>query len=96
MDQVLKIVLGAVREIGDENDNEALKNADQDTLLFGSGNLDSMGVVLLVSELEDIIDDEMGISLTLADEKAMSQRTSPFRSVKTLTKYIENVLNEEK
>lgn len=89
------IVIEVVREIGKDQDSEVLMNADADTLLFGE-NLDSMGIVFLVANLESKIHETFDIQLTLADERAMSQKTSPFRSVKTLTKYIELLIREEK
>ena len=65
------------------------------TVLFGA-NLDSMGVVFLVTDIEQEISQELGLQLALADERAMSQKTSPFRSISTLVKYIEKLVNENK
>lgn len=92
MNKVLGLVLETVKEIGEDQCNEALINATEDTYLFGA-NLDSMGVVFLVTDLESKISDEMNIELALADERAMSQKTSPFRSVKTLAKYIQTLID---
>ena len=94
MDRVLNMVLEAVKEIGEDQNNQILLNADEDTRLFGE-NLDSMGIVFLVTELEDSILDELGFSLTLADERAMSQKTSPFRSVKILSRYVGKLIQEQ-
>ena len=50
-----------------------------DSKLFGGDSpLDSMALVNLLVDLEELIEDDFGISTTLADEKAMSRRTSPF------------------
>ena len=94
MTQVFNLVLEAVKEIGVDQDNESLKNATGDTRLFGE-NLDSMGIVFLVTDLESMITDELGVDLTLADERAMSQKTSPFRSVKTLAAYAQGLVDQE-
>ena len=62
---------------------------------FGeNGNFDSMGLVIFISDLEEIIDEEFGKNLTLADDRAMSQKTSPFRNVESLTKHIQRLMNE--
>ena len=96
MTDIEKIVLEALSEIGEDSDNEALINADENTkLLGGNGHLDSLGVVLLVSELEGVISEKFEKSIVLADDRAMSQRTSPFRSVNTLCSYIDTLLAEE-
>ena len=62
---------------------------DAGTALFGTnGILDSMGLVTLIVEVEQTLADRFDITITLADDRAMSQRSSPFRSVGTLADYI--------
>jgi acyl carrier protein len=56
--------------------------------------LDSLGLVRVIAELEDEIYDHTNKSITLADEKAMSQKASPFRSVASLSDYISTLLHE--
>ena len=56
--------------------------------LFGAtGSLDSLGLVALLIDVEEFLRDA-GIDVTLSDERAVSQRNSPFRSVQTLTSYV--------
>lgn len=49
--------------------------------------LDSLALVRLLVAVEQGIEDELGATLTLADEKAASQQRSPFRTVGTLVAY---------
>ncbi|PCJ35838.1 MAG: hypothetical protein COA93_02495 [Alphaproteobacteria bacterium] len=96
MERILPLVLRSVAEIGEERSSEELINATVKTKLFGThGHLDSLGVVLLVSDLEDAIVEEFGKDIILADDRAMSQKTSPFRNVELLCAYIEKLLNED-
>ena len=88
-------VLQFVQTFGEEQNNQALINASEETRLFGE-HLDSMGIVFLVTDLESQISEEFGLDITLADERAMSQKTSPFRSVKTLASYVEILITESK
>lgn len=80
--------------------NELLPPAQQleksvDTVVFGAdGKLDSLGLVTLIVAVEQKITETFNVTLTLADEKAMSQRNSPFRSIGTLAGYIEQLLGE--
>ena len=90
---LLNLILEVVKEVGEDQESQILINATEDTLLFGE-NLDSMGIVFLVTDLEERISEVFDINITLADERAMSQRTSPFRSVKTLTKYTQKLIDE--
>jgi D-alanine--poly(phosphoribitol) ligase subunit 2 len=63
--------------------------------LFGAdGVLDSLALVTLVLALEDSIEERTGIAVSLADERAVSQTASPFRTVGTLTAYVETLMRE--
>ena len=95
--KIEKIIIEALIELNEELENEQLKNLTKDTKLYG-GNaaLDSLALVSLITDLEERISDEFDVDIVLADEKAMSQRTSPFRNVESLTLYIANLLAEEK
>ena len=86
-------MIKTVQEVGYDLDNQALIEANKDTLLFGE-NLDSMGIVFLVTDLESKISEKLNIDITLADERAMSQKTSPFRSIKTLSEYSKVLIEE--
>lgn len=63
------------------------------TALFGDdGVLDSVGLVSLVVGVEQAIEEQFGVVLSLADEKALSQRHSPYRTVGSLADYASQAL----
>lgn len=94
-EKIEKIISKALKEINEELENENLNNPDKETRLYGgSGALDSLALVYLITDLEERISDEFDNDIILADEKAMSQRTSPFRNVESLTIYIQKLLEE--
>lgn len=96
MEKYINLIVSALHEMGEDEDNQSLKDANNKTKLFGAnGVLDSVGVVFLITELEEKISDEFDVDVTLADEKAMSQVTSPFRNVETLATYISQLIAEE-
>jgi acyl carrier protein len=64
-----------------------------DCVLYGNG-LDSMGLVQFVVMVEERIEDLTGVALTLASDKAMSRRSSPFATLQTLADYITECLAE--
>ena len=67
-----------------------------DTLLFGQGGkLDSLSLVNFILLVEERLETEFGVSMTLADERAMSQRNSPFRSIQSLSEYVNQLLSEK-
>ncbi|NJN98474.1 MAG: hypothetical protein HC875_32500 [Anaerolineales bacterium] len=68
---------------------------NEETRLIGrEAVLDSMGLVNLIIEVEQRLEDEHDVTVVLADERAMSQKNSPFRSVQTLADYICQVAAE--
>lgn len=74
--------------------NHQLKKSPA-TILFGKGGqLDSLALVSLIIEVEEKILDELGVSITLADERALSQKNSPFLTLQTLTQYVNLLINE--
>jgi len=65
------------------------------TALFGKdGKLDSLGFVNLLVIIEQNIEDEFDVSITIANEKAMSEKNNPFRTIGTLVDYIDKNLKE--
>ena len=96
MKKVESIVIEAVIELNEEFECAELESPTNKTKLFGgNGALNSLALVSLISDLEDRISEEFDKDIVLADEKAMSQRASPFRTVAVLTDYIEKLLSEE-
>ena len=95
MKKILDLVIRTTEMICEEHDIEVTGDINENTPLFGE-ILDSMGIVFLVTDLETLISDELDVYISLADERAMSQRTSPFRTVKTLAKYAQALVEEAK
>lgn len=94
MREVLKnIIFDALKELSAELENSELENPSLETKIYGiDGNLDSLALVSLIATLEERCESELDIELTLADEKAMSMRHSPFRDVNTLISYMESLI----
>ena len=93
--KIEEIIIEVLTELNEELEKDALNNPTKDTKLYGgSGALDSLALVSLITDLEERVSDEFDNDIILADEKAMSQRTSPFRSVESLTIYIQKILEE--
>ena len=94
--KIEKIIIGVLQDINDDIESDILENPTKETKLFGEdGALDSLALVSLISDLEEGIHDHFEKDVILADEKAMSQRNSPFNSVESLTDYIDMLINEQ-
>lgn len=63
-----------------------------EAVLFGlGGKLDSLGLVNFVLAAEERLADA-GLSVSLTDERAMSQKRSPFRSIRTLSQFVQELI----
>jgi acyl carrier protein len=66
-----------------------------ETRLLGSQSvLDSMHFVSLIITIEREAEDAFGVGLTLVDERALSMKESPFRSIQSLANYIGTLLTD--
>ncbi len=91
-EQIVQIIFTCIGDINVEEGTNISKNLN--TNLMGSDSeLDSFGLVDLIVSVEEAINLEFNVSITLADEKAMSQRNSPFKNIDSLSNYIVELVN---
>ena len=96
IDNLKTIVFTTIDELNQNLIKEDQLEKSLETRLYGGNSkLDSLGLINLIVGVEQKINDEFDITITLADERAMSHETSPFRTVGTLTDYIEMLLGEK-
>lgn len=89
-------IVRSLKEIMEFTGNDVDYEFSQDSIIFGSGGLlDSMGLVTLITDLEERMEEKFGLSLILADDRAMSQKESPFRTVSSLAQYISTLMQQE-
>ena len=95
-EKVIDTIYVAIEELNNQlvSSMNALGKTPE-TLLFGRGaELDSLTLVSLVVEVEQTIQDYFGVTLTLANEQALSRKNSPFRTVSTLADYVVELLEQ--
>ena len=96
IENIEKIVFSTIDALNQElNKEDRLKKSLETRLFGGNSNLDSLGLINLIVAVEQNIEDEFDVTITLADERAMSQENSPFRTVGSLADYIELLLEEK-
>jgi D-alanine--poly(phosphoribitol) ligase subunit 2 len=95
-EKVSRVVFEVIDEINKQlKDGKTLKQSEE-TVLFGKGGvLDSLGLVNLIVTAEQRVTKEFGVNVTLVDEKAMSEKVSPFKTIGTLSEYITKLLAEK-
>ncbi len=94
--EIIALILSQAEELNEQLPRRIPLEQGEAAPLFGDdGVLDSIALVTLVVAIEQALEDELEVVLTLADEKAMSQQQSPFRTVGALAKYIQQRIAEE-
>ena len=92
-DRVHELIKEAIAEINEGRDQPLPDSPD--TILYGNdGQLDSLDLVRLVVSFEQRLATAFQRDVSLTDERAMSQKNSPFRSVESLAAYATSLLEE--
>ena len=94
-ERVLRAIGEAVDELNRGLPRERRAQKGPESALYSeSGSLDSLSLATLVVLTEMKLEKEFGCTISLADEKAMSQRRSPFRTVGSMAEYATLLLEE--
>lgn len=94
--KIIEVIYNSIDDIKDSVPGVDGVKKSKDLVLFGDGGfLDSLGLVTLVIAVEQNLQETLNLSFTLADEKAMSQKTSPFKTIDTLAKYLIKLIEEK-
>ena len=94
-EKVKDLVISSVIEMNDGlSEPLPVESGEECKLYRFDSHLDSISLVMLISEVEAKIEDEFNITLTLASAKAMSGRNSPFSTIGRLTDYTMELITE--
>lgn len=95
-DKIIDIIVAEAKELNEELESKIPVEMGADAPLFGGdGVLNSIALVTLIVAVEQSLEDEFDAALTIADEKAMSQKTSPFRTIGSLSDYVQKLIKGE-
>lgn len=93
--QIIASIYSAIDEFNALAPPAAQLDKAPSTVLFGEhGRLDSLGLVSLILDVEGQIATDFDMPVSLTSDRALSQQTSPFRSIETLADYIAELLDE--
>ena len=97
-DNIISIIFRAIDEVNQLLPTERRLEKSCETVLsnkFAQGVLDSLGMVNFIIALEQLIDQEKGVSVSLADDLIISQQHNPFQNVRILAENIEPLLKNK-
>ncbi len=93
--KVVDAIGSAVDDLNEILDPDERLGKSPDVALIGQdARLDSLGLVNLIVLVEEKIQEQFGVGITLVDERAMSLSKSPFRTLGSLAEFVEEQLNE--
>lgn len=88
-ESLLQCIKDSLDEVNSMREEAIPTDAPDTVLLYGaSGVFDSMQLVSFLTVVEEKIADQLGISITIVSEKAVSMKVSPFSNVETLVSYL--------
>ena len=97
-EQIINLILETLDEMSKSGEfTYETETLNVDTPLYGGteGTLDSLGLVRLIVAVEQGIQDQLNATVALADQKALSQTRTPFRSVNTLADHAVHMIGLE-
>mgnify|MGYP001203254070 FL=1 len=95
-DKVLKSIYEAVDEVNEQLPEERTLEKSPDTVLLGeAGRLESIELVNILVATESNVEDAFGVPISVTDERAISEKNSPFKTIESLCDFISNLLKEK-
>jgi acyl carrier protein len=92
-DNIIQVIFQAIDELNEQLPKKERLDKSVDMELFGSGGkLDSLRLVSLVTTLEQKIEENFGITVTVFDHLASSENDNPFMTVNSLADFVVSIL----
>jgi acyl carrier protein len=92
--RIEEIIFATIDEFNEFQTPDKQIDRSSAAVLFGSGGrLDSHGLVVFIVAVEERLAARLGVDLTITDDHAMSEASSPFRTVRSLTEYVRERIN---
>jgi acyl carrier protein len=93
--KLLDIIITVASELNETLETKIPLELGEKAALYGpDGTLTSLGLVSFIVAVEQALEAEFGLNITLADDKAFSLLKSPFRTIGTLAEYANGLLEQ--
>jgi acyl carrier protein len=94
-DDVDAIIFRALAALNAERGPDEQIELTASTPLFGvDSEIDSLGFVSVITDVETALNVDHGLHVPLADDRAMSRAQSPYETVATLRDYVLEVIGD--
>lgn len=93
---IIKLVYEAIDGLNSMLPSEQKLEKSLDTHLWGGlGTLDSHGLVVFIIGVEEKMEEGLGLTISLTDQRALSQEDSPYATVESLVNYLDLLMKEQ-
>ena len=90
------VIFAALHALNRERTAEDQISLSSQTPLFGADSqIDSLSLVSLIVDVETTLNADHGLAISLADDRALARKQSPYASVETLRDYVLELAGEE-
>jgi|TARA_B100000959_G_scaffold170918_1_gene178975 acyl carrier protein len=94
-EKILNSIYEALNEVNEELPDDQQLEKSPDTVLLGeSGKIESIDLVNILVATEENVEEAFGVPVSITDERAVSEKNSPFTTIGTLCDFISNLLRE--
>ncbi|MFE0698988.1 hypothetical protein [Streptomyces sp. NPDC058872] len=94
-ERLLALILGVIEELNERREEKIPTDNPMEVSFYGNAAVfDSMQLVNFLARVEEAIEDEYDVEISLTSEKAVSQRISPFSSTRRLVEFAMGELEE--
>ncbi|KPA09959.1 acyl carrier protein [Candidatus Magnetomorum sp. HK-1] len=94
--KAVEAILDIIHNINENLNAEDKIPVSEETVIFGKNSMfDSLRFLHLISAIEEWIEDELDLIVTLATEDVMFEKEGPFKSVLTLADHVIKVVTTE-
>lgn len=91
-----QLVIDTFKRVASDNEKHFDAQPGAATAIMGTESIfDSVDLVTFIVALEQSLEDDHNVSVILADDRAMSQSVSPFRTIGSIADYIELLIKEQ-
>ena len=94
---IKKIFQSAIEELNEQlEESEKIIYSKNVKLIGSNAALDSMAFVTLVTIIEELVEDELDVSVEIVSDKAFSRTNSPFSCIGMLEEFVLELVREAK
>jgi acyl carrier protein len=94
-DKFINVIFSTIDELNDLRADGDTIPQEMITPLYGEdGFLDSLDLVNFITILEEKLEDDLNLELTLVNSDVLSQENSPFATIDSLVNYITSLVNK--